>query len=66
MDIELRAVQRTVPHVAAAIAAIGRTRLHIRLVLIPIQDTSVVLFGVVAEAQVQAAAGRVGRHRDRL
>lgn len=65
MAIDLRAPQRTAPHVVAALAAIGRTRRHIPLRPIPVQGTAVVAGAVVA-APALAAVGRVGRHQVRL
>lgn len=60
MAIAQRVVERTAPHVVAALAAIGRTRRQIPLRPIPVQDTAVEV-GVVVAASVLAVVGRVGR-----
>ena len=65
MDIDLQALQQTALHVVAVTAVIDRTPPHFHLVPIPVQDTALVV-GAAAEAPVLAAAGRVGRHQDRL
>ena len=58
MAIAQRALQRTAPHVVAALEAIDRTHPHIRPRLIPDQGT--------AAAPVLVVAGRVGRDQVRL
>ena len=65
MAIAQRAVERTAPHVVAALAAIGRTHPHILRGLTPAQVTAVVV-GAAAAAQFLAGAGRVGHHQVRL
>ncbi len=64
MAIAQRVVERTAPHVVAALAAIGLTRPHIHLGHIRVQGIAVVV-GAMAAGLFLATADRVGRHQVR-